>query len=289
LDLDGRPQRDEPGHLVITSLGRAMQLANGESGRLQPAFSAGLLRHPSDLSKGEEAMRHNRLLFVPLLLGASAMVMPAVAQGHERRPAPFDDARLEIELNATDGDAGIQVFADSDAEWKRFEIFRPDGRKILDIDAKGVLRNFGLSELFSESSEPPFTELPFAQFEKLFPAGNYRFEGTTVDGHKLASTVPFSHKILKAPQFVSPIDGGTLPAAHAVIRWKPVHGAVDYEVIVTSTKDESRVLDTTVSPSVTRITVPPQFLDRGTEYKIEVHASHASGNRIFTEIGFTAR
>ena len=41
---------------------------------------------------------------------------------------PFDDARLEIEYNATDGDAGFQVFADAE-EWKQFEIFRPDGRR----------------------------------------------------------------------------------------------------------------------------------------------------------------
>ena len=234
-------------------------------------------------------MRYHRLLFGPLLLGASAVLVPTVAQGGEKPPEPFDDARLEIEFNATDRDAGVQVFADSDAEWKRFEIFRPDGRKILDINAKGVLRDFGLSELFSESSEPPFTELPFADFKKLFPAGNYRFEGVTTDGRKLASTVPFSHRLTTAPQFISPVDGGTLPANHAVIQWKPVRGAVDYEVIVTSSEDESRVLDVTMSPQDTRLTVPAEFLDRGVEYQIEVHASHPSGNRVFTEIGFTPR
>ena len=89
----------------------------------------------------------------------------------EVRPQPFDDARLEIELNSTDGDAGLQIFADSDNEWKRFEIFRPGGEKILDISASGVLRDFGLSELFSESSEPPFTELPFAGVQEPVSAG----------------------------------------------------------------------------------------------------------------------
>jgi hypothetical protein len=229
-------------------------------------------------------MRYHRLI-VPLLLGAAPLIAPTTSQAAKVPPEPFEDARLEIEFNATDGDAGVQVFADAE-EWKEFKIFRPDGRRILDIKTKSVLRHFGLSELFSESSEPPFTELPFDQFKKLFPEGTYRFEGKTIDGRELASEVPFSHTILDAPTFIQPQDGGTLPADDAVIRWAPVAGAVDYEVIVTR-EDPLRVMDVTLSPDKTSLTVSPEFLDSGVEYKIEVHASDASGNRIFTEVGFT--
>jgi hypothetical protein len=59
-----------------------------------------------------------------------------------------------------------------------------------------------------------------------------------------------------------------------------------YEVIVTR-EDPLRVLDVTLSPEDTRLTVPAEFLDAGVAYKIEVHASDVSGNRIFTEVGFT--
>jgi hypothetical protein len=230
-------------------------------------------------------MRFHRLAG-PALLCATPLIVPSVARMAAKEPSePFDDARLEIEFNATDGDAGVQVFADAE-EWRTFEIFRPDGHRILNIKAKGVLRDFGLSELFSESSEPPFTELPFDEFKKLFPEGDYRFEGTTIDGRALESEVPFSHDILDAPTFVQPQDGGTLPADDAVIRWEAVAGAVDYEVIVTR-DDEERVLDVTLSPDDTSLTVPPEFLDSGREYQIEVHASDVSGNRIFTEVGFT--
>jgi hypothetical protein len=220
-------------------------------------------------------------------LAAAPLVAPTASAAHREQATPFADARLEIEFNATDGDAGFQVFADAEDEWKEFEIFKPNGRRILDIKAAGVLKDFGLSELFSESSEPPFTELPFAEFKRMFPAGTYRFEGETVDGKELSSAVRFSHAVLDAPQFLAPTDGGTLPVAGAVIRWAPVAGAVDYEVIVTS-EDEQRVVDVTMDPDSTSLTVPPEFLVAGTEYKIEVHASHTSGNRIFTEIGFTA-
>jgi hypothetical protein len=234
---------------------------------------------------GGETVSHRRWLGL-VALGAAPLVAPAASMADREPAAPFDDARLEIELNATDGDAGFQVFADAE-EWKEFEVFKPNGRRLVDIKATGTLEDFGLTELFTESSEPPFTELPFAEFKRLFPAGNYRFEGETIDGQELSSVVPFSHAVLDAPVFLAPTDGGTLPASGAVIRWAPVAGAVDYEVIVTR-EDEQRVLDVTLDPTDTSLTVPPEFLDVGTEYKIEVHASHASGNRIFTEIGFTA-
>jgi hypothetical protein len=230
-------------------------------------------------------MRHHRLIGL-VVLGSTPLLIPAIAHGAPEPATPFDDARLEIEYNATDGDAGFQIFADAE-EWKQFEIFRPDGRRIVNFHTDGNLNDFGLTELFSESSEPPFTELPFAEFKKLFPAGNYRFEGVTIDGQELASTVRFSHQVLAAPQFIQPQDGGTLPADHAVIQWAPVKGAVDYEVIVTRA-DEERVLDVTLSPDQTSLTVPPEFLDPGVSYQIEVHASAANGNRIFSEVGFTA-
>ncbi|HZM31082.1 MAG TPA: hypothetical protein VFB77_11365 [Acidimicrobiales bacterium] len=230
-------------------------------------------------------MRHHRLIGLALL-GAAPLVFPAIAHGAPERAEPFDDARLEIEVNATDGDAGFQIFADAE-EWNRFEIFRPDGGRIVNFRTDGNLVDFGLSELFSESSEPPFTELPFAEFKKLFPAGNYRFEGETIDGRKLTSGVRFSHQVLDAPQFVQPEDGGTLPTDHAVIQWAPVRRAVDYEVIVTR-EDEERVLDVTLSPDRTTLTVPPEFLDPGAGYGIEVHAAAPSGNRIFTEVHVTA-
>jgi hypothetical protein len=230
-------------------------------------------------------MRHHRLIGL-VVLGSTPLLIPAMAQGAPEKPVPFDDARLEIEFNATDGDAGFQIFADAE-EWKQFEIFRPDGRRIVNFQTDGNLDDFGLTELFSESSEPPFTELPFAEFKKLFPAGNYRFEGETIDGRELASTVRFSHRILTAPQFIQPQDGGTLPANNPVIRWAPVSGAVDYEVIVTR-QDDERVLDVTLSPDHTSLTVPPEFIERGVSYQIEVHASAANGNRIFSQVGFTA-
>src|SRR5262249_43877864 len=104
---------------------------------------------------------------------------------------PFEDARLKIEFNATDGDAGLQIFADTEDPWREIRIRNPAGETVAAFESGDVIKNFGLTELFSESSEPPFAEFPFERFKQLFPEGKYTFEGVTVDGDQLRSTFTF--------------------------------------------------------------------------------------------------
>ena len=69
-------------------------------------------------------------------------VIPLVGVGAvsaDRKPAAFTDARLKVEINATDGDAGLQIFLDGEA-WKAVQLFRPDGQVILDVAATGPCR-----------------------------------------------------------------------------------------------------------------------------------------------------
>ena len=74
----------------------------------------------------------------------------------------LEDARLKFEINSTDHDGGVQVFIDAE-EWKTMSIFDPVGNRIFSTETSGRLARFGGSELFLESGEPPFTELPLAQ------------------------------------------------------------------------------------------------------------------------------
>lgn len=73
---------------------------------------------------------------------------------------PLKDARLKIEANATDSDAGIQVFIDADP-WKVMRIFDPSGKMIFESKPTGRLGLQGGTELFLESAEPEFSKLPF--------------------------------------------------------------------------------------------------------------------------------
>jgi hypothetical protein len=100
------------------------------------------------------------------------------AAAAKRQPLRFEQHELYIEYNATDGDAGLQLAADAE-DWKRFTLLDTKGKVLIDVRAKGRLRRpFGLSELFLEASEPPFTKVPFSTFKKRFPSGRYRFRGS---------------------------------------------------------------------------------------------------------------
>src|SRR5262245_25722926 len=228
------------------------------------------------------------------LVPVTAWHFVSSAGAENPKEVPFDDARLKIEFNSTDGDAGLQVFADAEA-WRHVTVTNPQGHKVLDVDAAQVIRNFGLSELFSESSEPSFDVLPFADFKRLFPAGVYTFRGQGIDGQELKSTFTLTHAIPDGPKITSPADGATLPANGVTVRWQPVTTPagvhiVAYELIVIADHSglgtAERTVDVTLPPTATDLAVPPQFLTPG-GYKTEVLAIERSGNQTLAEVAFT--
>src|SRR5215208_3689667 len=65
------------------------------------------------------------------------------------KPLRLADATMIVEVNATDGDAGLQVFLDGEP-WRSMRIVSPTGRRILAVHTRGRLKGYGLTELFSE-------------------------------------------------------------------------------------------------------------------------------------------
>lgn len=243
-------------------------------------------------------MRRLLLLAVPVVVAllvvtttaTSARPGPGSCKG---APEPFKEATLIVETNATDGDAGLQVFLDHEP-WESVAIDRPDGKKILDVKTRGVLSDYGLTELFSESSEPPFEELPFEEFQKLFPEGDYRFAGCTIDGQAMRSTVSLTHDIPAGPGILSPEEDSTVSAGEVVVQWEPVTEPagieiVSYQVLVVNEEEEPvKVLSADLPATATQLSVPSEFVEPGVEYKVEVVAIEVSGNQTLTEITFTA-
>ena len=75
-----------------------------------------------------------------------------------------------------------------------------------------------------------------------------------------------------------------------MVVWNPVTGPpgieiVAYQVIV-EREDPLRTFSVTVPASVTSVTIPPEFLEPGTEYKVEVLAIEAGGNQTISELDF---
>jgi hypothetical protein len=202
------------------------------------------------------------------------------------------DATLIVEVNATDGDAGLQVFLDADP-WKTMHIVAPNGRTILDIGTRGRLQGYGLTELFSESSEPPFDVFPLEKFKALFPAGRYTFSGTTIEGKRLAGHATLSHDFPAGPKIVAPTDGSKVARSRIVARWQPVAetagvAIVGYRAIVTR-EGPLRILSADLPASARRLRIPSEFFQPGTEYKLEVQAIERGGNQTLTEVSFRVR
>jgi hypothetical protein len=233
--------------------------------------------------------------------GIAALVLAgagstALGQGQTseaaRQPVRLAAATLIIEVNGTDGDAGLQFFLDGDP-WNSMKISDPNGKVVADVDAEGRLKNWGLTELFSESNEPPFSEVPLAEFKARFPEGKYTFVGETIEGEKLVGTARLSHDIPDPPKITSPADGATVDRDGVVARWQapPEPDGIDisgYRVIATR-EDPLRVYQVELPAAARRVRIPSTFLQSNTEYELEIQAIEESGNWTFATSFFSVR
>jgi hypothetical protein len=224
---------------------------------------------------------------VLLMFGGAAGTSPSV-------PAiRLAEATLIIEVNATDGDAGLQVFLDGEP-WRSMSVTGPDGRTILDVTTRERLDGYGLTELFSESSEPPFDVFPLARFKKLFPAGRYTFSGRTITGAPLTGAARLSHDLPAGPRILAPADGSSVARSGVVARWRPGpdRPRVDisgYRAIVTQEEPRLRVLSADLPASARQLELPQSFFAVAGQYSLEVQAIERSGNQTLTEVSFRVR
>ena len=206
------------------------------------------------------------------------------------------DARLKFEINATDHDGGVQVFLDAE-QWKRMSIFDPQGRRIFTTITDGIMGMQGGTELFMESAEPTFEELPLDQLLERWPAGRYEFRGVGLDGETLTGAARLTHDLPAGPVLVSPIEGDRRQDPNdTVVRWKrvpPANGSpiIGYQVLVvrpdTGMKALPKVtLDVMMPPTADRLRVPRGFLESGTEYEWEVLAIEEGGNQTLSSSTF---
>lgn len=213
--------------------------------------------------------------------------------GSGAKTVKLAEATMIVEVNATDGDAGLQVFLDGEP-WKAMRVTGPDGRTILDVTTKERLDDYGLTELFSESSEPPFDVFPLARFKKLFPEGRYAFSGLTIGGAKLVGAARLSHDLPAGPRILAPAEGSKVSREGLVARWGPGSQPagvriVGYRAIVTQEEPRLRVLEVDLPRAARRVEVPRAFLATPGEYKLEVQAIERGGNQTLTEVVFRVR
>ena len=212
------------------------------------------------------------------------------------RVVPLEDARLKFEINSTDGDGGVQLFIDAE-EWKAMSIFDPQGHRIFSTETRGRLARFGGSELFLESGEPPFSELPLRKLLKQWPEGVYRFRGTGADGQLFRGSARLTHRLPSGPELVSPVESSAPQEPRdTVMRWRhvpapPRSRIIGYQVLVERETEVTALpvvtLDVMMPPTATSLRVPPGFLRPDTEYSWEVLAIERSGNQTLASSTFT--
>ena len=226
------------------------------------------------------------------LLGLLLAVLPAKAADTEpRKTIPFSDARLRIEVNATDGDSGLHALIDAEG-WRFVKIYDPKGRLVFHVEGGGSVRKTGLTELFFESAEPGFEELPLADFLRRFPAGQYRCVGKTITGDTLLSFATLTHALPAGPVLLAPAEGSVQDPSNTVVRWEPVPDPagsriVRYEVLITEDGTvPKRVLSVVLPATKTSMKVPSEFLTPNSSYKWEILAIEAGGNQTLSEASF---
>jgi len=219
--------------------------------------------------------------------------------------AEFEEAELFFELNDTDGDLGIHASIDG-GPYRKLKIEDPKERTILFLKAKGRLARQGLTQLFWESAEPPFDELPPEKFFRRFPEGKYEIEARTLEGEEIEAEVMLSH-VLAAPVGNVTVNG--LPAAEdcdadlpsvsdpVIIDWDPVttsHPEIGkkgkkvtiarYQFFVEQ-GDVKLAVD--LPPSVTQFRVPSSITKLGGEFKFEIIARTTTSNNTAIESCYT--
>lgn len=219
---------------------------------------------------------------------AMIVLIMAAATAAWGKEVAIKDARLKIELNATDEDAGVQVFLDADP-WKSMAIFDPDGRLVFRSVTRGRFGKQGGTELFLESAEPNFSELTLEKFLERFPEGTYEFEGVGLKGEELEGEAIFTHNIPDGPVLVSPAEDAEVDPDNLVVEWGSVGAAngspiIGYQVIVVKPDTGIRALpkitlDVMMPPTATSMAVPPGFLLPASEYEWEVLAIEQGGNQ----------
>jgi hypothetical protein len=196
----------------------------------------------------------------------------------------LEEARIYIEYNFSGNDLGFHVFLDGE-DWTSLRIINPRGRTIFEVAGKAGYRHLGLTELFFEGAEPTLDEFPLEDLLKLFPEGEYRFVGRTVDGGRITGVGELSHAVPRAPEVSARVGGNN----SLVISWEevtePAEILPDEEVEIEGYQVIVDTFQVTLPASARSVTVPPEFVKAlgSGEHGFEVLAIEEGGNQTITE------
>jgi len=306
-DLEGSSDITIAGYQVIVEA--AEETANPE-GFVRAEFNAYLPASVTSIAIPAEFMESGKAYEIEVLaieesgnqtISISEFFTTSEFEPEEpEEPEGLKDGKMLIEHNSSDEDTGFQGFGDGDP-WNELEISGPNG-VFVDFSAEGSLEDFGLTEIFFETSEPENRLVPIADVLARLPEGSYTYTGDIVDGEESEFMTSLTHVIPMGPELLTPEDGNEeVDSAETVVSWNPVTEALDgsavtivgYQVIVELDEEPEfpqgfahPALFLYVPASVTSVSIPPEFMQADAEYEYEVLAIEASGNQTLTAAEF---
>lgn len=223
---------------------------------------------------------HRQLGWIAAAAALSAIAWPGMGAAAE--DGGFAKLSVYLERNMQDHDAEIrfEVIGAEDG-LAALKVSAPGGRTVIDLrtpDSK-----LGIRSLTVESPEPGHDSIVRADF----PAGSYRFQGTTTNGASLRGEGRLSHVFPQPAVFEYPRPGQKdVPATKLTLHWSVPDGIESCAVVIEQTGSpyEIRAL---LPGSAKALTIPEGFLRAGQAYKFAIGTVAKDGNRSFIEAGFT--
>ncbi len=207
----------------------------------------------------------------------------AWAAGDASAPVRFPEVGARFEQNATDRDVEAVFNATGRKDGLvKLTVVAPDGHTVVDFTAPGASA-MGIREFEFESPEPTDVE----GLKAAYPAGVYRFAGTTAGGKELHGEATLSHELPATTSITRPgVKARNVPAKGLVIGWTPVAGVSGYVLELEQGELGVSIL-VHLPGSAASFAVPDDFLRPGMEYDLGIGTVSETGNVSFVETSFT--
>jgi hypothetical protein len=216
-------------------------------------------------------------------IALSLLALTAIAwqQQNPRFSRPLKEEKMILEHNVTLGEAVVRVEAESEEELDRVQILKPDGERLLVLEApNGTVR--GLSGFKLE-----LQEASLATILATYTEGTYDIRARMAGGKVAQGRAVLSFDLPPAPRLVYPFEGALVPTSGLVVRWLADRSAAGYRIQLEQGETDGLAIQ--LPPGRNSLVIPDGFLASGVETQLEIAALGANGNRTVAEVHFTTR
>ncbi len=216
---------------------------------------------------------------------AMAMASAVVGANEIERvhsPAPFEEASMYVEQNATDGDTEVVISGVAgDEGLRRLTIRSPAHQRMTTLIAEDATP--GMREFHFETPEPP-GEAVLA----FYPEGKYVLQGISMSGEEFRSVLTLSHDLPPAVTILHPAEDAEVPAWRGlVIRWSAAPGIEQFVLEVENESAEpEQAFTVNLPPHVRSFRVPASLMKPGAEFQVGIHTVAENGNIVAVESTF---